>query len=127
VKLAAALFAAMVAIAGVSFLVGRSGRLAQCTDSPLAEARSPDGRIVATRFEHACGDGARATTQVALRTAADPFAPSDLNVVLIADGRTPIALEWRDDHTLLASTAANILDRRPTWRSISVILEAPPR
>jgi hypothetical protein len=123
VKLAAALFAAMVAIAAVSFLVGRSGRLAQCTDSPVAEVRSPDGRIVATRFEHACRDGARTTTQVALRTAADPFAPTDFNVVLIADGRIAISLEWRDDHTLLASTAAKILDRRPAWRSISVVIE----
>jgi hypothetical protein len=123
VKLAAALFAAMVAIAAVSFLVGRSGRLAQCSDVAAFEAKSPDGRIVATRFEHTCGGAARATTQVALRTAADPFAPTDRDVVLIADGRVPVALQWRDDHTLLASTDAKILDRRPAWRSISVVIE----
>jgi hypothetical protein len=124
-RLAAALFAAMVAIAALSFLVGRSGGLAQCTDVPLAEARSPDGRIVATRFEHACGGAARVTTQVALRTTADPFVATDRDVVLIAEGRVPITLRWRDDHTLVASTSALILDRRPGWRSISVAIEAP--
>jgi hypothetical protein len=122
-KLAVALFAAMVAIAALSFLVGRSGRLAQCTDVAMREARSPDGSLVATQFEHNCGGGARTTTQVALRTAADPFAPTERDVVLIAEGRAPVELRWRDDRTLLASTAAPILDGRTAWRSISVVVE----
>jgi hypothetical protein len=126
VKLAALLFAAMMAIAALSFLVGRSGRLARCTDVPLGEAKSPDGRIVATRFEHACGDSAPATTQVALRNASDPFAPSETDVVLIAEGRVPVALSWRDDHTLLATTPGKILDRRAAWRSVSIVGTTPP-
>jgi hypothetical protein len=123
VKLAAALFAAMVAIAAASFLVGRSGRLAQCTDTPEGEARSPDGRLVATRFEHTCSGSSRTTTQIALRGAADPFAPTDDDVVLIADGHPSIALRWRDDRTLLASTDGKILDRRSAWRSVAVMVE----
>jgi hypothetical protein len=122
VKLAAALFAAMVAIAAASFLVGRSGRLAQCTDTPEGEARSPDGRLVATRFEHTCSGSTRTTTQVALRGAAEPFAPTDHDVVLIAAGRVPVALRWRNDRTLLASTDAKILDRRTAWRSVAIEL-----
>jgi hypothetical protein len=122
VKLLGVLFGAMLLAAFATAILSRM-HLGSCVDLPTHEELSPDGRFVATRFDHAC-TGAMSATEVALRPAPMPFGtPAPEDVVLIAAGRPPVAVNWRDGRTLVAKTDGRILDQRESWRSVSVVIQ----
>jgi hypothetical protein len=123
VKVLGLLFGAMLLVAGATAILSRM-HLGSCVDLPVHEEASPDGRFVATHFDHTC-TGAMTATEVALRAAAMPFGiPAPEDVVLIAAGRPPVDLSWRDERTLVARTDGKILDQRPSWRSVGVVIQA---
>jgi len=124
VKLLLQLVLAMLLVAGATAILARM-HLGSCVDLPSHDEPSPDGRFVASRFEHTCTGSAMATTEIALRVATLPFGtPAPEDVVLIASGRPPVELSWRDGRTLVAKTAGKIVEQRPSWRSIGVVVQA---
>jgi len=123
VKLLGLLFGAMLLVAVATAILSRM-HLGSCVDLPVHDEPSPDGKFVATRFDHSC-TGATTATEVALRAAPMPFGtPAPEDVVLIAAGRPPVDLSWRDGRTLVARTEGRILDQRPSWRSVGVVVQA---
>jgi hypothetical protein len=123
VKLLGLLFGAMLLVAAATAILSRM-HLGSCVDLPVHEETSPDGRLVATRFDHTC-TGAMTATEVALRPAPMPFdTPAPEDVVLIAAGRPPVDLRWRDGRTLVAKTDGKILDQRSSWRSVALVVQA---
>ncbi len=75
-KLVAALFGLMLAIAAVAGFVFLRGEPSDCDDRALEETRSPDGRIGAMVYERRCGD--ERTTRVKLWLVGNPRTPSDV-------------------------------------------------
>jgi hypothetical protein len=123
VKLLVQLVLAMLLVAVATAVLARM-HLGSCIDLPVHDEPSPDGRFVATRFDHACTGSTVATTEVSLRAAPLPFGtPAPEDVVLIATGRPPVELIWRDGRTLVAKTAGTIVEQRPSWRSIAVVVQ----
>jgi hypothetical protein len=124
VKLLLQLVLAMLLVAAGTAVLARM-HLGSCVDLPVHDEPSPDGRFVATRFDHSCTGSTMATTEVALRPAMLPFGtPAPEDVVLIASGRPPVDLGWRDGRTLVAKTGGKIVQRRPSWRSVAVVVQA---
>jgi hypothetical protein len=123
VKLLVQLVLAMAVVAGATAILARM-HLGSCVDLPVHDEPSPDGRFVATRFDHSCTGSTIATTEVSLRAATLPFGtPAPDDVVLIASGRSAVDLSWRDGRTLVARTAGTIVEQRPSWRSIAVVIQ----
>jgi hypothetical protein len=122
VKLLGMLVGAMLLVAFATAILSRM-HLGSCVDLLVHEEPSPDGRFVATRFDHTC-TGAMSATEIALRVAPMPFdTPAPEDVVLIAAGRPSVAFSWRDGRTLMAKTDGKILDQRQSWRSVSVVIQ----
>ena len=123
-KLLVQLVVAMLLVAVATAILARM-HLGSCIDLPVHDEPSPDGRFVATRFDHTCTGSTVGATEVSLRAAPLPFGtPAPEDVVLIASGRPPVDLSWRDGRTLVAKTAGKVVEQRPSWRSVGVVIQA---
>ena len=123
-KLLAALFVLMLAIALASFWVWRrSPEAAPCSSHEIEGSLSPDGRAQADLFEVRCAD--TLTTHVALRSKDAPQAArSD---VFIARGSVPVRLRWTGARELtVQSGAEQIFVQEGRWRDVAVIQRRAP-
>jgi hypothetical protein len=119
-KLAAGLFALMLAIAGVSFWAWRAAPVpAPCIDRDVTSALAPDGRTLAEVFEQRCGESV--ATHVSLRPADSPLLMrSD---VFIAAGTPAVRLFWNEPRELVVeSPAERVMVEESGWRSVRVRL-----
>jgi len=122
VKLVAALFGIMLAIAAASFLVFRTASGSGCEDLVVEEVTSPNGRNVAARVSHRCGRAPTAI-QVALRPTGTTFAPDERSTVFAARDPAPVQLRWQDGQTLVVeSTSESLIAPRTEWRNVAIVL-----
>ncbi|HUJ25898.1 MAG TPA: hypothetical protein VLW85_07770 [Myxococcales bacterium] len=119
-KLALALFALMLAIAGVSFFAWRAAPVpAPCVNRDVSSSTAPDGKSLAEVFTQQCGE--HVATHVSLRPAGSAV-PMRSDVIIFAD-TPPVALLWNDEHELVVqSPAERVLVEESGWRNVRVQL-----
>jgi hypothetical protein len=92
-----------------------------CDDTIKAEARSPDGRYVASVFERNCGATTNYSTLVSLRDATQNFAPGEQGWVFVLSGQADVTLTWESDRLLkVSSTRREAFRSESTWRDVQV-------
>jgi hypothetical protein len=117
VKLLAALFGLMLAIAGVAGFVFLRSAPSDCDDRALEETRSPDGRVGAMVYQRRCGD--ERTTRVKLWVIGNERTSGD--VWAVAGGAAPHA-RFSGARALLieAPPGARPLLREESFRGVEI-------
>ena len=116
-KLVAALFGLMLAIAAVAGFVFLRSAPDDCDDRALEQALSPDGRVGAMVYQRRCG-GER-TTRVKLWLVGDPRTPSD--VWAVAGAATPqVHFSGARAVTVEAPAGTRPLLQEASWRDVTI-------
>ena len=110
----------MFAIGGVAYLVYRNASSLECEDKVIEELPSPDGKVVAARFEQSCG-GDSVATHVQLRVGGTVLKPDSRDAIYISGGRPRVQLKWTSPRALLleAGQQSQAPDK-PQWRNIKI-------
>lgn len=113
----------LISILGLAGLSGCDNVLfGDCTDAMKAEARSPDGRYVATVFERDCGATTDFSTHVGIRKNDKLMMFSEQVSVLTIKGRETVDVEWSTDETLLISLPkAKTFTKLQAWRDVKIV------
>ena len=123
------LTALMALVAASAWWFWKHGAAFECVDSVVEEVASPDGKLVAARYERTCSSNI--ATHVALRARGEAFKPaSDLDDVYVAMGRPRLLVEWREGGLRLTADAPSVIPERKRWRQIAVQVmdpATPPR
>ncbi len=116
-KLVAALFGLMLAIAAVAGFVFFRSAPGDCDDRAIEEARSPDGRVGAMVYQRRCGD--ERTTRVKLWLVGDPRTPSDVWVI---GGAAAPHVRFSDARLLVVEEPSGLrpLLLESAWRDVTV-------
>lgn len=94
-----------------------------CEDAIKIEAKSPDGKYVATLYERDCGATTDFSTIVALRDHSANFKGDDLGVVIVKgqhkfdlvwDGNTKLHLQCHD------CRSDEIFKEEKTWKNVEI-------
>ena len=117
--LLALLAAVMLLVGAGAYWLWKHGGALECVDRVIEEVPSPDGSVIAARWERACG-GAVAT-HVSLRAGGSPFATDELDEVYVAKARPRVAMHWEDAASLaIDASERSISSERRRWRNITV-------
>lgn len=94
-----------------------------CDASVVGEATSPDGKYLATSILTNCGATTPFGTDVVVREAGTWFGLGEREVVLSANTKIKVNLNWQDDRTLLIEYEdRKVLSRSDNpWRDVSFV------
>jgi hypothetical protein len=122
-ELLTALFAVMLVVGGGAWLFWKHGAAFDCADRVVEEVPSPDGALIAARWERSCGGDV--ATHVSLRPRTLSFEPSDPDDVYVAKGAQAVAVRWDGPASLAVDAPVpSVIGERTKWRNVAVAVRA---
>lgn len=110
----------LIIIFGLGYFIVNNLFYIPCSDTILAEEKSPDGRYIATLFERDCGATTDFSTIVNLREINSKFDPDD-GTIFVVSGRHPVKLIWKSEVELLViCKSGEVFRSEPAWQNIKV-------
>ncbi|MEM7482380.1 MAG: hypothetical protein AAF481_14480 [Acidobacteriota bacterium] len=108
-------------LAALMFLACQPSITGGCSNTVIAESKSPDGQYSATFFERDCGATTDYSSLISLRESNKDFDTEDVEIVVAIDGRSDIQMQWTSRRSLWIDPGdSEVVRHNGRWRDVQV-------